>query len=127
MVNELNLEPKTEVKIKDIDVEVISGDLKDKPWFIESEGKNYILLEDTQYKKIIDFINKLLDENIEYKLEQKIMSEFPVDFDDVKVVVKKEMDEKHLSINEAVAEVKKSHPNLFMRMNIEEIILKELL
>jgi len=42
LVNELNLDPRTYVKIKDIDVEVVEGELNEKPWLIESKGKNYI-------------------------------------------------------------------------------------
>jgi hypothetical protein len=113
LVNELKLNPQTEVKINDIDVEVLKGKLSEKPWFIESKGENYVLLEEAQYAKIIEFLNKILDENIELKLEQRIMSEFPVDFEDVKTVVKKEMDESKLNIVEAVKKVRKKYPNLF--------------
>jgi hypothetical protein len=115
LVDELKLNPETEVKIKDIEVEVVKGELSNKPWFIESKGENYVLLEESQYGKLINFLNKILDENLELKLEQTILSAFPIDFDDVKVVVKKEMEEQNLSIIKALQKVKKEYPNLFYR------------
>ena len=121
MVNELNLDPRTKVKIKDIDVELIEGDLSEKPWLIESEGKNYVLLEEEQYDKLILFLKNLLEENLEYKIEQNIMSEFPVDFEDVKLVVKKEMEEENLPLNEAIKKVKTEYPNLFHKIQLEDI------
>jgi hypothetical protein len=98
LVNELNLDPKTKVKVKNIDVELIEGDLEEKPWLIESEGKNYVLLEEEQYDKLIILLRNILEENLEYKIEAKIMNEFPIDFDDVKLVVKKEMEEENLPL-----------------------------
>jgi len=121
LVNELNLDPRTKVKIKDIDVELIEGDLSEKPWLIESEGKNYVLLEEEQYDKLILFLKNLLEENLEYKIEQNIMSEFPVDFEDVKLVVKKEMEEENLPLNEAIKKVKTEYPNLFHKIQLEDI------
>ena len=121
MVNELNLDPRTKVKIKDIDVELIEGDLSEKPWLVESEGKNYVLLEEEQYDKLILFLKNILEENLEYKIEQNIMSEFPVDFEDVKLVVKKEMEEENLPLNEAIKKVKTEYPNLFHKIQLEDI------
>ena len=121
MVNELNLDPRTKVKIKDIDVELIEGDLSEKPWLIESEGKNYVLLEEEQYDKLLLLLNNILEENLEYKIEQNIMSEFPVDFEDVKLVVKKEMEEENLPLNEAIKKVKTEYPNLFHKIQLEDI------
>ena len=122
MVNELNLDPRTEVKIKDIDVEVLKGDLKEKPWLIESEGKNYILLEEEQYDKLLGLLKDVLNENLELKMEQKILNEFPVDMDDVKAVVKQEMADNNLSVDEALQKVKTNHPNLFNRLDLEDLL-----
>ena len=122
MVNELNLDPRTEVKIKDIDVEVLKGDLKEKPWLIESEGKNYILLEEEQYDKLLGLLKDVLNENLELKMEQKILNEFPVDIDDVKAVVKQEMADNNLSVDEALQKVKTNHPNLFNRLDLEDLL-----
>jgi hypothetical protein len=49
------------------------------------------------------------------------MNEFPVDFDDVKLVVKKEMEEKNLPLDKAINKVKTDYPNLFHKVRIEEI------
>jgi hypothetical protein len=121
LVNELNLDTKTKVKIKDIDVELIEGDLEEKPWLIESEGKNYVLLEEDQYDKLILLLRNILEENLEFKIEERVMNEFPVDFDDVKLVVKKEMEEKNLPLDKAINKVKTDYPNLFHKVRIEEI------
>ena len=122
MVNELNLDPRTHVKVKNLDVEVIKGDLAEKPWLIESEGKNYILLEENQYDELIDLLKDVLEQNLELKLEQRIMAELPIDLEDVKTVVKQELEENELSIDQAITKVKKEYPNLFHKMDIESII-----
>ena len=121
MVNELNLDPKTKVKVKNIDVELIEGDLKEKPWLIESEDKNYVLLEEEQYDKIILLLKNILEENLEYKIEERVINEFPVDFEDVKLVVKKEMKEENLPLDKAIKKVKTQYPNLFHRVRLEDI------
>ena len=125
MVNELNLDPKTEVKVNNIDVEVLKGDLAEKPWLIESEDKNYILLEEEQYDKLLKLLRDVLEENLELKMERKILNEFPVDADDVKAVVKQEMKDNNLSVDEALQKVKTNYPNLFNKLEIEDI-LKEI-
>ena len=121
MVNELNLDPKTKVKVKNIDVELIEGDLKEKPWLIESEDKNYVLLEEEQYDKIILLLKNILEENLEYKIEERVINEFPVDFEDVKLVVKKEMKEENLPLDKAIKKVKTQYPNLFHKVRLEDI------
>ena len=65
MVNELNLDPRTYVKIKDIDVEVLEGKLEEKPWLIESKKGRYILLEEEQYDKIMHLLRDVLEDNLE--------------------------------------------------------------
>jgi len=125
LVNELNLDPRTHVKVKNIDVEVLAGDLKEKPWLIESEGENYVLLEEEQYDKIIELLKELLEQNLELKMEQRILNEMPVDVEDVKAVVKKEIEDENLSIEEAINKVKNNYPNLFHKIEFENF-LKEL-
>ena len=121
MVNELNLDPRTHVKVTNLDVEVLQGDLKEKPWLIESEGENYILLEENQYDDLIKLLKDVLEQNLELKLEQRIMSELPLDIEDVKTVVKQEIENKNISIDEAITKVKKEYPNLFHKVDIETI------
>ena len=55
MVNELNLDPRTYVKIKDIDVEVVEGELSEKPWFIESKGKIIFYLKKSNMISLLVF------------------------------------------------------------------------
>ena len=125
MVNELNLDPRTHVKIKNIDVELIEGDLEEKPWLIETNGKNYILLEEEQYDDLIKLLKDVLEQNLELKLEQRILNEMPVDVEDVKAVVKKEIEDENLSIEEAINKVKHEYPNLFHKIEFENF-LKEI-
>jgi len=122
LVNELNLDPQTEVKIKNIDVEVLKGELSEKPWLIESEGDNYILLEESQYDDLIKLLKDVLSQNLELKMEQRILNEMPIDVDDVKVVVKKEIDENNISIDEAINKVKNDYPNLFHKIEFEAFL-----
>ena len=122
MVNELNLDPRTHVKVTNLDVEVIEGELEEKPWLIESEGKNYILLEENQYDDMIKLLKDVLEQNLELKLEQRIMAEFPIDIEDVKTVVKKEIETEEISIEEAIQKVKTEYPNLFHKVELEQII-----
>jgi len=125
LVNELNLDPRTHVKVKNLDVEVIKGELSEKPWLIESEGKNYILLEEEQYDDLIRLLKDVLEQNLELKLEQRILNEMPVDIEDVKTVVKKEIEDGNLSIEEAINKVKTEYPNLFHKIEFENF-LKEI-
>ena len=122
MVNELNLDPRTHVKVTNLDVEVLEGSLEEKPWLIESEGKNYILLEEEQYDKVIKLLKDVLEENLELKMEQRIMAELPVDLEDVKTVVKKEIFEENISVEEAIKKVKLEYPNLFHKVDLEHIL-----
>ena len=125
MVNEINLDPRTHVKITNFDVEVLAGDLKEKPWLIESEGKNYVLLEEEQYDDLINLLKDVLEQNLELKMEQRILNEMPIDLEDVKAVVKKEIEDENLSIEEAINKVKTEYPNLFHKVEFENF-LKEL-
>ena len=125
MVNELNLDPRTHVKVKNLDVELIEGDLAEKPWLIESEGKNYVLLEEEQYDDLIRLLKEVLEQNLELKMEQRILNEMPIDLEDVKTVVKKEIEDENLSIEEAINKVKSEYPNLFHKIEFENF-LKEL-
>ena len=99
MVNELNLEI--------------------NPATIEKDGKNYVLIEEDKYQDLIKIFKEVLIQNREFKLEQKILNEMPIDFYDVKVVVKKELEnDSKLSIEKAVENVKYKHPNLFHKIDI---------
>jgi len=121
LVNELNLDPRTKVKIKNIDVELIEGKLEEKPWLIETDNKNYVLLEEEQYDKLILLLKEILEENLELKMEQQIMAELPIDLEDVKLVVKKEMEDENIPLNTAIRNVKIKYPNLFHKLEIEDL------
>jgi hypothetical protein len=121
LVNEINLDPQTKVKVKNIDVELIEGDLTQKPWLIHTDKHNYVLLEEEQYDKFIKLLRDVLEQNLELKLEQRIMSELPIDVEDVKAVVKQEIKDNNISIEEALKKVKNNYPNLFHKVDLETI------
>ena len=121
MVNELNLDPRTKVRIKNIDVELIEGRLEEKPWLIETDNKKYVLLEEEQYDKLILLLKEILEENLELKMEQQIMAELPIDLEDVKLVVKKEMEDENIPLDTAIRNVKTKYPNLFHKLEIEDL------
>jgi len=121
LVNELNLDPTTKVKIKDIDVELIEGDLQEKPWLIEDKEKNYVLMEEEQYDKLILLLRNILEENLELKIDSKIVGEFAVDPEDVKTVVKNEIKNNNLHIDDVIKKIKREHPNLFYQVKLEEV------
>ncbi|RUM58157.1 MAG: hypothetical protein DSY40_00060 [Nautilia sp.] len=121
LVNELNLDPRTKVRIKNIDVELIEGRLEEKPWLIETDNKKYVLLEEEQYDKLILLLKEILEENLELKMEQQIMAELPIDLEDVKLVVKKEMEDENIPLDTAIRNVKTKYPNLFHKLEIEDL------
>jgi DNA polymerase III delta prime subunit len=124
LANELNLDPRTKVRLKSIDVELLEGDLKETPWLIEDKDKNYILMEEDEYDKLMFLLRDILDENLEYKIKEKLLDAFPIDFEDAKLVVKKEMEEKNLPLEKAIEKVKREYPNLFHKIDFEEYFSK---
>jgi len=67
---------------------------------------------------VINMMQDLQKENFELKLEKSILQHLPTDFEDVKAVVVDKLDNNYdsQSINNAVNEVRKQYPNLFIDM-----------
>jgi len=115
------LEAKAVVKCKDL--EVIDGDLNAPLWvLITPDEKLKVVLDIEEYTAMMEMLKKTMKENIDLKLEKAILSEFPIDYDDVKAVVLEEMKKSDESINEIVKKVKLQHPNLFYNLDIDKII-----
>ena len=115
------LETKTVVKCKDL--EVIEGDLNAPLWvLITPDEKLKAVMDIKEYTAMMEMLKKAMKENIDLKLEKAILSEFPIDYDDVKAVVLEEMKKSDESINEIVKKVKLQHPNLFYNLDIDKII-----
>ena len=114
------VESNTIVKCKDL--EVIQGDINSPLWVMEVADKIKVALDVDEYIEFMEMSKKLLKENFELKLEKAILSEFPIDYDDVKAVVLEEM--KHnedKNIKEIVEKVKLEHPNLFYNLDLDKV------
>ncbi|MEO1922917.1 MAG: DUF2603 domain-containing protein [Nautiliaceae bacterium] len=111
---------KTLVECKDL--EVLEGDLNSPTWvMITPDKKLKVVLDSEEYIDFMETFKKTLKENIELKLEKAILSEFPIDYDDVKAVVLEEMKKSDKSIQEIVEKVKLEHPNLFYNLDLDKI------
>ncbi len=104
------------------DLEVKQGDINSPLWVMEVGDKIKVVMDVDEYIEFMEMSKKLLKENFELKLEKAILSEFPIDYDDVKAVVLEEM--KHnedKNIKEIVEKVKLEHPNLFYNLDLDKI------
>ena len=120
VAKKLNITEKTIVECKDF--EVIEGNLENPLWILKIEDKLKVVLEVDEYMKLMDTLKNVMKENFELKLEKAILSEFPVDYDDVKAVVLEEMKQNEdASINEIIDKVKLEHPNLFYNLDLDKI------
>ena len=100
--------------IKCKDLEIIEGDKNASFWFMEIEDKLKVVLDAKDYIGLMDSLKQVIKENFELQLEREILSEFPVDYEDVKAVVLKKMKENSsLTIKNIVEKIKMEHPNLF--------------
>ena len=114
------LNSKTIVECKDL--EVIEGDLKNPLWIMKIKDDIKVVLDVDEYLKIMKLNEKLLKDNFELRLEKAILSEFPIDYDDVKAVVLEEMKKnKDKSLEEIVDKIKLEHPNLFYDFDLDKI------
>jgi hypothetical protein len=120
VVKKLNITEKTIVKCNDF--EVVEGDLDNPLWILTIQDKLKVVLEVDEYMRLMESLKNVMKENFELKLEKAILSEFPVDYDDVKAVVLEEMKQNEdASINEIIDKVKLEHPNLFYNLDLDKI------
>lgn len=120
VIKKLDITEKTVVECKDFEVE--EGSLDNPLWILIINEKLKIVLEVDEYMKLMETLKNVMKENFELKLEKAILSEFPVDYDDVKAVVLEEMKHnENASINEILNKVKLEHPNLFYNLDIDKI------
>ena len=104
------------------DLEVLQGDLSEPTWIMITPNEELkVVLDSKEYEKLLDSLKNALKENLELKLEKAILSEFPIDYDDVKAVVLEEMKKSDKPINEIVEKVKLEHPNLFYNLDLDKI------
>jgi hypothetical protein len=104
------------------DYEIKEGDKNSSLWVIEIDGKPKVALDFDEYISLMEGMKKLMKEVFELKLEKAILSEFPIDYDDVKAVVLEEMkNNPDMNLNELVKKIKTEHPNLFYDINMDNI------
>jgi len=105
------------------DLKVIKGDLNSSLWIMKVGDKLKAVVDIDEYTEFLENLDKLLNENLELRLERAILSEFPIDYEDVKAVVLEEMKkDTNKSIEEIVNKVKLEHPNLFYNLEIDNIL-----
>jgi len=110
---------KTIVKCNDL--EILEGDINSPLWVMLVNDKIKVAMDLDEYMSFMEDTKKLLKENLELKLEKAILSEFPIDYDDVKAVVLEEMKKNEdKSIDEIVNKIKLEHPNLFYNLDIDK-------
>lgn len=118
-------------------LELQSGDFNSKkPWFIIDEDNRVHPLVSVEL--LMTFLNATRDalqENLNIRLEQAIIQELPIDYNDVLAVAMNEVGniinspkEKsivNLNVDGVVQTIKKRHPNLFYNMDMNEMVSKE--
>ncbi|GAB6074599.1 DUF2603 domain-containing protein [Nautilia lithotrophica] len=120
IAEKLNINEKTIIDCKNF--EIIEGDLKNPLWIMQINDQLKIVLDVDEYMKLMESMKNIMKENFELKLEKAILSEFPVDYDDVKAVVLEEMKRnENASITEIINKVKLEHPNLFYNLDLDKI------
>ncbi|EDM23887.1 DUF2603 domain-containing protein [Caminibacter mediatlanticus TB-2] len=122
MANETAKKLNTNTVVECKEFEVLQGDLNEPIWVMITPDNNLkVVLSPEEYDKLIESLKNSLKENLELKLEKAILSEFPIDYDDVKAVVLEEMKKSDKSIKEIVEKVKLEHPNLFYNLDLDKI------
>jgi len=124
----LELKNTEDKNIKELHLKSGSFD-PNEPWFItdsEDEKKAYAVLPMETFNQLIKTLKEVQQENFNLKLEKSILSQVPVDFEDVWVVamnrienlIDKENPNKPISIDidKLIKEIKEEHPNLFINM-----------
>ncbi|WP_457561346.1 DUF2603 domain-containing protein [Caminibacter sp.] len=114
------LNTKTVVKCNDL--ELLEGDLNSPLWvMVTPDEKLKVVLDVDEYMSMMEALKAAMKENIDLKLEREILSEFPIDYEDVRAVVLEEMKNSDKNIKEIVKKVKTEHPNLFYNLDIDKI------
>ena len=136
---------KTVLKLKDDNedsenkktLELQSGNFDSKkPWFIiDEQDKVHPLISMELLITLLSTTKNALQENLNIRLEQAIMQELPIDYNDVLAVAMnevgsvinspKEKNLLNLNVDGVVKKIKKRHPNLFYNIDINEMMSKE--
>jgi len=81
-----------------------------------------VVLDAKEYMNLMNSLKEVMKENFELKLEREILSEFPIDYEDVKAVVLEKMKEdNNLAIKDVVEKIKIENPNLFFEMDLKKL------
>lgn len=95
-----------------------------EPLKIEAEdGKKFIMLGENYFIALMDIVENAQNDLLEINLERDILQNMPVDFDDVWVVAKEELDKlktkdtKDVDTKKIVTKIKDEYPNLFWHID----------
>jgi len=111
------VDAKTFVECKELEVK--EGDLNSPIWIMEVNGEFKVVVDPVMYIKMMKDMNDLLEEVLELKLERAIFNSLPIDYEDVKAIVLKEMKEHpDKNIDEILDKIKLENPNLFYKLDI---------
>ncbi len=109
-------------------LELVQGSWDNKaPWFvITKDDKIFVLSSLEAIMHLIRSLHEAKYENFNLKLEKAILENIPVDFNDVWVVAMNEIQKRlaesknknllDIDIKKLVQDIKRHHPNLFMRL-----------
>lgn len=98
------------------------GFSKEDLWFLrDEEGEEYVVFPRKLFVRLLSRIRTTQEEKLVMMLEKDIISQMPIDFDDVMAVAKSALESLRLNdgnlpeINTAsfAKDLKKKHPNLF--------------
>jgi hypothetical protein len=119
VAKEIGLEKRTIVECDE--PVLIEGDLNSSIWILKTNDDLRVAVRASEYIATMQTLKDVMKENFELKLEKAILSEFPIDYEDVKAVVLEKLKESDKSLEEVVEEVKLEHPNLFYNLELDKI------
>ncbi len=98
---------------------------EDLSFLRDDEGEEYVVFPQKLFVRLLTRIRNIQEEKLIMKLEKDIISQMPIDFDDVMVVAKNILESLRLSdgslpeINTALLakDIKKKYPNLFFNLD----------
>ena len=98
---------------------------EDLSFLCVDEGEEYVVFPQKLFVRLLTRIRNIQEEKLIMKLEKDIISQMPIDFDDVMVVAKNILESLRLSdgslpeINTALLakDIKKKYPNLFFNLD----------
>ena len=120
MAEKIKKEVNTQTVVKCKDLEIKEGSLDSPIWIMEVDGKLKIVVEPEVYLKMLNEMDELLKEILDLQLEKAILSELPIDYEDVRAVVLKELKKNpNKNIVDILHQIKLENSNLFYNIDLD--------